>query len=618
MSALKSATRGPRRALAVTGVLLIGGTAAMIGADARTPRLAIDLAGGTSVTLTAKATEGDGKVTGAAMSQAVKIIRQRVNGFGVSEAQVTTLGSDNIVVSVPGQNSAEIVAQVGQTALLRFRPVLLAGDPGLSEVPSDSDVAQDGGDGDTKKGGKKSDADADAEPKEGPAPVSSVAPSPRSTDRSRVSAGALRSGELRSGELGSGALRSVDSPTSSPTPTPARSSGPSAAPSPTSTAPLEGPGLDPATTEALEKAVGAAIPEGVRFAYAVTDCANPASRQGADTAKPEEIVVACDREGAFKYILGPSKVQGTQIDSADAGLLPGGIATWVINLDLDNEGQRAFAELTQSALALPPPTNQVAIVLDGVVYSAPSVTEAITDGNAIISGAFDKDSSEDLANVLKFGALPLAFEKSTVSTISATLGEDQLQGGLIAGIIGMVLVVAYGIFYYRALGAIAMAGLAVAAGMAWISVCLLGTDGALGYRLSLAGIAGLIVAIGITADSFVVYFERIRDEIRDGRSPRAAADAGWLRARRTIITANFVSFLAAAVLYFFSVAEVKGFAFTLGLMTLIDIAVIFLFTRPLVALATRKAFFAKGHPWSGLAPANLGLRCAAPASAKGA
>lgn len=587
MSTSKGVTRGgnPLRLMALTLALLLGGLLTMIGVGAMHPRLAIDLAGGTSVTLTAKPFEG-GKITGDAMDQAVQIIRQRVNGFGVSEAQVNTLGSDNIVVSVPGQNNNRIVEQVGQTALLRFRPVLQAGDPapgaGLPDLGELTEgLGQDespdtlgGTQGPSAKPTKK----ATAKPTSG-------------TDSNRATADALRA---------------VDDPSPAPSATasPAKSAKPSASASPTKTAK---PGKDGAPSEEdVAAALDSAIPKEVREKYAALNCLDPAARQGGDLEPADAIVVACDKDGFQKYLLGPSAVQGTQLKSAEAGLPQGaGVGQWLINMEFDSGGTSAFAELTRSVASLAPPTNQIAIVLDGVVYSSPQVNGEIPDGRAVIEGNFTSETAKDLANVLKYGALPLAFEKSTISTISATVGDDQLKGGLIAGGIGVFLVVAYCIIFYRALGVAALLGLIVAAAMSYEAVSLLGE--AMGYRLSIAGVAGMIVAIGITADSFVVFFERLRDEIRDGRSPRTAVEYGWIRARRTILSANFVSLLAAGVLYFFSVAEVKGFAFTLGLATMIDVVVIFLFTKPSVAWLMRRPFFARGHPWSGVNPHNLGM-----------
>jgi preprotein translocase subunit SecD len=251
----------------------------------------------------------------------------------------------------------------------------------------------------------------------------------------------------------------------------------------------------------------------------------------------------------------------------------------------------------------------VAIVLDNVVVSAPGINEPITGGQAEISGGspgFSQSTASDLANVLKYGALPLAFDQSEVSTISPTLGADQLRAGLIAGALGLALVILYSLAYYRGLGLVSVLSLVVAAAITYAAVVLLGKQ--IGFTLTLAGVAGVIVSIGITADSFIVYFERLRDEVRDGRSVRVAAETGWARARRTIIAADFVSILAAAVLYILSVGGVRGFAFTLGLTTLVDVLVVFLFTKPFVSVLVATKFFGSGRPITGLDPTRLGAR----------
>jgi len=540
--ATPAAASRPGRALAVIAVALIAALAVMFAIDARKPKLAIDLAGGTSVTLTAKPIPGSsGGVTPEALREAVGIIRQRVNGTGVSEAQVATLGSNNIVVTVPEQNNNKIVNLVGQTALLRFRPVLLAGDA-APPAPTPTTTPT-------------------------PAPTTkapSVAPSPSGTPgRGRALARALE-----------------------------------AAPAPTPVPPAPPTGQAPTGLEQ--------IPPAVQRKFIQLDCTKPESRQGGDQAKPGDIVVSCDQDGEAKYILGPSAVEGTNVSRADAGIPQQGVGTWQVDLTFDGTGSKKFADITRKVVSLQPPQNQVAIVLDGLVVSAPRIEEAITGGKAQITGDFDQASATDLANVLKYGALPLAFEKSQVNTISPTLGSDQLKGGLLAGAIGLAVVALYCLLYYRGLGLIAVVSLGLAAAMAYSTVTLLGA--AINYRLSLAGIAGLIVAIGITADSFVVFFERLRDELRDGRTLRAAVEHGWVRARRTIIVADLVSFLAAAILYLLSVDAVKGFAFTLGLITLVDVVVVFLFTKPLVTLAARTKLFAGGHRLSGVNPDSLGVR----------
>jgi preprotein translocase subunit SecD len=323
---------------------------------------------------------------------------------------------------------------------------------------------------------------------------------------------------------------------------------------------------------------------------------------------PKKPLVTCDEDGAEKYILGPAEVLGTDVDTATADLAMNnqGVATggWVVNLKFTGEGKKKFGDVTRRLFAEQGDLNRFAIVLDGLSVSAPTTNAVITNGEATISGNFSQDEASDLANVLKFGALPLTFDPGEVQEVSATLGGEQLRAGLIAGAIGLALVVLYSLLYYRGLGLVTAASLLVAGIITYGMVALLGWQ--LGFRLSLAGVAGLIVAIGITADSFVVYFERIRDEVRDGRTLRVAVETGWVRARRTILAADFVSFFAAAVLYLLSVGGVRGFAFTLGLTTLIDIVVVFLFTKPLVTLLARTKFFGQGHPLSGLSPDRLG------------
>ena len=219
---------------------------------------------------------------------------------------------------------------------------------------------------------------------------------------------------------------------------------------------------------------------------------------------------------------------------------------------------------------------------------------------------FNQKSATELANVLKYGALPLAFDISEVANVSATLGGEQLRAGIIAGIIGLALVVGYCFLYYRGLGIVVVASLAIAGMLTYAAMVLLG--GSVGFALNLAGIAGAIVAIGITADSFVIYFERIRDEVREGRSLRTSVETGWRRARQTILIADTVSLLSALILFILAIGSVKGFAFTLGLTTMIDVLVVFTFTKPLMSLLARTRFYGGGHRLSGLDPAHLGVK----------
>src|SRR5215210_3061875 len=526
------------------------------------PRLGLDLEGGTSIILTPRTAPGEkSKITNEALSRAVEIIRSRVDSFGVAEAEVTTAG-DNIVISVPGTRDNDILATVQQTAELRFRPVLAAGAP-TTPVPAPSESGS-------------------------PAPTGSASP------------GASGSGSATPAPSSSTAGRAVPralQAAASPTPTA------SSSPSPSASAPLPAEPADPNISPQLQQQ------------FAQLDCSDLAKVRtelrtsgGDDPKKP---LVTCLDDGSEKYILGPAEVLGTDVDGADAVLNTNSqgaaLGGWIVTLDFSGSGGRKFGQTTTKLAALQPPLNRFGIVLDGLVVSAPGLNDGpITGGTAQIEGDFTQDEARNLANVLRYGALPLTFDAGEVQEVSATLGGDQLDAGLLAGGIGLALVVVYSLLYYRGLGLVTVASLGVAALLTYGAVVLLGWQ--IGFRLSLAGIAGLIVAIGIIADSFIVFFERLRDEVRDGKPLRVAVETGWARARRTILAADFVSLLAAVVLYVLSVGGVRGFAFTLGLTTLIDIAVVFLFTKPLVALLARTKFFGGGHRLSGLDPAHLGVQ----------
>ena len=355
-------------------------------------------------------------------------------------------------------------------------------------------------------------------------------------------------------------------------------------------------------TSAATPAAGVSAEVNARFA--ALDCTNPANLQGTGADAPTDVIVACSRTGASKYILAPAEVLGRQVSKASAGIDQQGASAWYVLLTFNGEGTKAFGALTSRVTTLPSPQNQVAIVLDGLVVSAPSINEAIPSGNAQITGSFSQVEANDLANVLKYGALPLAFDRGEVQQVSPTLGADQLQAGLLAGALGLLLVFIFSLLYYRALGLVTVGSLAVAGALLYLLFLVLGKT--IGFTLTLAGIAGAIVAIGVTADSFIVFFERIRDEAREGRSIRSAVESGWARARHTIIVADMVSILAALLLYFFAVGGVRGFAFTLGLTTLIDLLVVFIFTKPLVTIIAKSNFFASGHPLSGFSAKSIG------------
>lgn len=357
--------------------------------------------------------------------------------------------------------------------------------------------------------------------------------------------------------------------------------------------------VDPTATP-----VAGVTPE-INAQFASFDCTLAANRQGTGTDLPSQTIVACDRAGLTKYILGPAEVLGRQISEASAGLDTQSGSAWFVSLTFNSEGTAAFATVTSRVTSLPEPNNQLAIVLDGLVVSAPRINEAIPSGTAQITGSFSQLEAKDLANVLKYGALPLAFDRGEVQQVSPTLGADQLDAGLIAGALGLALVVIFTLAYYRVLGFITVGSLAIAGAMLYLLFLLLGQW--IGFTLTLAGIAGAIVAIGVTADSFIVYFERVRDEMREGRSLRTAVETGWIRARRTILIADFVSLIAAVLLYFFAVGGVRGFAFTLGLTTVIDLIIIFVFTKPALVLVSRMKFFNSGHRLSGFSSKSLGM-----------
>jgi preprotein translocase subunit SecD len=364
----------------------------------------------------------------------------------------------------------------------------------------------------------------------------------------------------------------------------------------------ESSALGGSNTSAATPVAGVSADVNARFA--ALDCTNPANLQGTGADAPTEVIVACSRTGSSKYILAPAEVLGRQVSKAAAGIDQQGASAWYVLLTFNGEGTKAFGSLTARVTSLASPQNQVAIVLDGLVVSAPVINEAIPSGNAQITGSFSQVEAQDLANVLKYGALPLAFDRGEVQQVSPTLGADQLRAGLLAGALGLGLVLLFSLLYYRALGFVTVGSLAIAGVILYLLFLVLGE--AIGFTLTLAGIAGAIVSIGITADSFIVFFERIRDEAREGRSLRSAVESGWARARHTIIVADMVSILAAILLYFFAVGGVRGFAFTLGLTTLIDLLIVFIFTKPIVTLIAKSSFFASGHPLSGFSAKSIG------------
>lgn len=578
MAAPTQKKANPGRTLALLGlVVLVLGVWTFWPGQVRTPKLGLDLRGGTQVILTPTANQGGVAVTDDQLKQAVEIIRQRVDGFGVAESEVTTQGNGqnaSIIVSIPGATNQAVLNSLATTAKLDFRPVLAEAVGGA--VPTSSPSATTSG-------------------------AATPTASPTASASASAGTGSASPSTSSSGN-GAAVTSALQATANSPSPTASPSASSSTAPTPQATASTDANGVT--SVGGLPPIQSKTNDAALQAAYAKLDCTKTGATTGG-LADPTQYLVTCSKDGALKYLLDKAAVRGTEIASASAGISQTG-GGWEVNLTFTSTGAQQFATVTGELAQKQQPQNQFGIVLDGLVESSPYVSQAILGGSAVITGSFTADESKALANVLKYGSLPVSLEVSSVEQVSPTLGQDQLNAGLLAGALGLVLVVLYLVAYYRALGLVAVASLMVAAAITYFLFVILGRQ--LGLTLSLAGVAGAIVAIGITADSFVVYFERIRDEIREGRSLRAAGDAGWMRARRTILAADFVSFLAAIVLYFLSVGGVRGFAFTLGLTTIVDVAVAFLFTRPLVSLMMRSKVFTSGKPWTGLSPDRLGVK----------
>ncbi|MFI8293135.1 protein translocase subunit SecD [Streptomyces sp. NPDC085614] len=555
----------PGRALALILIAMVALTGGMFWSGHTTPRLGIDLAGGTSITLKAKAEPGkESAVNETNMNTAVGIIERRVNGLGVSEAEVQTQGLENIIVNIPkGVDEKQAREQVGTTAQLYFRPVLTYA-PSEQPAPSASSSAS--------PKPTASGATADKGKDDGKKDEKSATPSSSASTQGRAVSEALKA------------------PSPTPTPSGSASSKPKTSASPEATPPA-----DPATAALQQK-------------FATLNCLDPKQRAAAgEGVLPTDTTVACGKNSAGqweKYILGPAEVDGKDVDDAK-GVFDQQRGMWIVNMDFTSSGSKKFQKITGKLSQQQEPQNQFAIVLDGEVVSAPSVRQTLS-ASAEISGSFTQKSAQDLGNILSYGALPLSFDTQSVTTVTAALGGEQLEAGLIAGAIGLALVVLYLVVYYRGLSLIALLSLLVSAILTYVIMALLGP--AIGFALNLPAVCGAIVAIGITADSFIVYFERIRDEIREGRTLRPAVERAWPRARRTILVSDFVSFLAAAVLFVVTVGKVQGFAFTLGLTTLLDVVVVFLFTKPVMTLLARTKFFGNGHAWSGLDPKRLGAK----------
>jgi preprotein translocase subunit SecD len=606
----------PGRQIAVLGVLfLVVFAAAFLGGEGTwserlQPRLGLDLVGGTRVTYIASAPDRQAP-SAESLEQARQIIANRVNARGVEEAEVVAEGDRNIVISLAGEGDDDL-RSVGEPAELRFRKVLkgvtdIGFDPNATPAPTatpDPAATPDPSATPEPEEEAEADAAATATPAAEPSPQAEPAPQATATPAAPDAGGAdnltpeerLAAVQEKVGaEAWQAALELTDPVDLSADPDRAELLG------------------QFGELSALEVAV---LPPAIQFNISAITCEQLNARPAGSIRNEGEVVVAC--EGAGKYLLDAATVLGTHVADANAGI-DQTTGRWVVNLDFNGEGREAWQQLTQesvsnaNATAFDPaqlgeagvyggtrPVQcaentlgdegncRVAVVLDNEIVSAPQIIQVLT-GQSTISGDFTQAEAQLLASQLRYGALPLTFETGDSQTITATLGTEYLRAGLLAAGIGMLLVMIYGFFYYRLLGTVIFGSLVLSALLVFGALVVLGRQ--IGFTLTLAGIAGLIVALGVAADSFVIYFERLKDEIREGRTPRSAVPRAWVRARRTIISANVVSLLAAVVLYIVSAGPVRGFAFALGLATVLDLVVVFLFRHPMMTLLARtKAF----------------------------
>ncbi|RAN95436.1 Protein translocase subunit SecD [Micromonospora saelicesensis] len=586
--------------------------------DRLEPKLGLDLIGGTRVTLEATNSVDGKPPTAENLEEAREIIESRVNAFGVAEAEVVTEGNRNIVISLPGENRN--LDDVGEAAELRFRKVLKAASgSGVAEAPPAATPAPSGS----------------------AAPTGSATPSGAATPTPTGSA----SPKVTSSPSGGQGGMAPASPSATPTPSASATASPSAAAPSASAEPV------PASVEeqrkAVEQKVGAAawqaanglqapadltadpslaeklkpfgtlspqevavLPAQMQFNVPTIGCAQLDQRPPASISDAKQQVVSCE-DGASKYLLDQAKVLGTDVSDADAVLDQ--TNSWVVSLDFTGDGQGKWTSLTREAFnnegqacdatALGQDGKcRVAVVLDNKIVSSPEIQGVLT-GNSQITGTFTQKDASTLAGQLRYGALPVTFEQQEAQNVTATLGASHLRAGLLAAGIGMLLVIIYAFFYYRLLGSVIFLSLILSALLVFGALVVLGRQ--IGFTLTLAGIAGMIVSLGVAADSFVIYFERLKDEIREGRSPRSAVPRAWIRARRTIISANAITLLSAVVLYVVSVGTVKGFAFALGLATVLDLVVVFLFRHPIMTMFARTRAF--------LSPRVSGLGRALPA-----
>ncbi len=598
----------PGRALTVLVALIVIMLLSLLGGNLFSPGqwhkdfrigLGLDLSGGTELSMKATTLSG-GLPTNGDMQEAITIILARVNGTGNTGAEVQTEGANILNVSVPGKTVQQTANLVSETALLMFRQTLL--------------FQQYTGTTTSASASASPSASASATPSASASSSATASPSSQPSATPGATATASTSAKIVQASA-SPTASGTSSPTASASASTSASASPSASPSPSATSSASSTALgDPSLVQPKVLALFN------KLNCKPNDATQWKTQVGYTTAEaydnPNAQVVGCDSSGD-KYALDVAKIQGTQVSNAIAELSTTS-NEWVVELTLKSGGASAYGTLTSdlynkyytaggdNSATSDFWLDTIAIDLDGNVVTAPEIISPIPGGTSQITGNFTQATATQLQNVLKYGSLPLNFKILSENSVSAILGRAQLDGGLIAAAIGLALVVIYSFLYYRGLGVVSVSSLIIAGTLAMLAVMLLTKYQS--FTLDLAGIAGLIVAIGITADSFVVFFERLRDEVREGKALRPAVEAGWKRARRTILVSDTVSFLAALLLYYFSIGEVKGFAYTLGLTTIIDVVVVFLFTKPMVTLLARTSFYGNGHPMSGLDPARLGAR----------
>ena len=623
----KQRMRPGRRLLMFVLVIIIGFGALVVGTmrhkASLTPGLALDLEGGTQIILTPTTSDGSA-ISDNDVEQAIEVIRQRVDASGVSEAQISRQGGQNIVVSLPGKPSQATLELVRTSAVMYFRPVIRIL-PGSAQQAAKNIASQNPSAAATPTPADQPTAQAQPDPNAG---QEATQPAEDSAD--------TEGGQATGQEGQDGAAAQEPAATSEPT---AQNTEQPKTPEEIAKrlADVNQDGVissDPLPATSQDNSSDSWITEQLLYDGYMTDCSDPKNLTG-QTQDPKVAVISCSKDAGSQqhgaYILGPADITGTELKSANSGLETDsrGQTTnkWIVSLAFNPDGTKKFSELSKRLLAYRDQATaagaqgaqgaqnqdsqakaQFAIVLDGLTIMASGFNETvhspITDGRVQITGGFSQNQANTLANQLSFGSLPLSFTVQSEQQISATLGTEQLRNGLIAGLIGFGLIILYLAWQYRGLAVVAVASLAVAAAGTYLVIAALSAT--MGYRLSLAGVAGLIISIGITVDSFIIYFERVRDEVRQGRTLRTAIDEGWKHARRTILVSDAVNLVAAIVLYFLAVGGVQGFAFTLGVTTCVDLAIIIFFTHPFMEWIIRFRFFGEGHRLSGLDPEHLG------------